>query len=184
MPHTTEESFSRRHAMNRTYAGICAVHVVLIGMLTVSIPAITQAAEPSKVSSHSTRCESTYKKKPVPPKQLQAIVESHGQWLEHRENPEFQRADLCQADLRHAKLAGADLERARLEGALLSQANLRESDLSQASLAGADLRHARLPHANLFRAVGDEAALYNAVLTGAQLRESTFERAHFEGADL
>ncbi len=180
--------------MNRTYAGVCAVHAVLIAVLTISIPAITHAAEPSQASSHPTRCESTYKKKPVPPKQLQAIVESHGQWLEHRENPEFQRADLCQADLRHAKLAGADLERARLEGTLLSQANLRESDLSQASLAGADLtravlkdsnlagadlRHARLSHANLFRAIGDEAALYNAVLTGAQLRESSFRTGPF-----
>src|SRR6185503_4368679 len=162
MPHTTEESFSRRHAMNRTYAGICAVHVVLIGMLTVSIPAITQAAEPSKVSSHSTRCESTYKKKPVPPKQLQAIVESHGQWLEHRENHEFQRADLCQADLRHAKLAGADLERARLEGALLRQANLYQSNLSQASLAEADLTGAVLEDSNLVGADLRYAQLSNA----------------------
>ncbi|MEO5865372.1 MAG: pentapeptide repeat-containing protein, partial [Nitrospiraceae bacterium] len=135
--------------MNRTYAGVCAVHALLIAVLAISVPGITQAAEPSQAISHSTRCESPYKKKAVPPKQLQAIVESHGQWLEHRENPEFQRADLCQADLRHAKLAGADLERARLEGAVLRQANLSQSNFSQASLAGADLTKARLEDSNL-----------------------------------
>ena len=34
--------------MNRTYAGVCAVHSLLIAVLTISIPAITQAAEPSQ----------------------------------------------------------------------------------------------------------------------------------------
>ena len=90
------------------------VLTTILASLVLALPAITQAAEPSQAISHSTRCESTYRKKPVPPKQLQAIVESHGQWLEHREKPEYQRADLCEADLRHAKLAGANLERARL----------------------------------------------------------------------
>jgi hypothetical protein len=107
------------------------VLTTILASLVLVLPAIIHAAGPSQAGSHSTRCESTYKKKPVPPKQLQAIVESHGQWLEHRENHEFKRADLCQADLRHAKLAGADLERARLEGTLLSQANLSESYLSR-----------------------------------------------------
>ena len=97
--------------MKSAYAGVCAVHTLLIAVLTISLPAITEAIEPSQAGSHSIRCESTYKKKPVPPKQLQAIVKSHGQWLEHRENHEFHRADLCQADLRQAKLARADLER-------------------------------------------------------------------------
>ena len=106
---------------------------MILASLVLALPLITHAAGPSQTGSHPIRCESTYKKKPVP-QAAAAIVESHGQWLEHRENPGFQRADLCQADLRHAKLAGADLERARLEGTLLSQANLRESDLSQASL--------------------------------------------------
>ena len=90
------------------------VLTTILVSLVLALPAITQAAEPSQAGRHPTRCESTYRKKPVPPKQLQAIVESHGQWLEHREKPEYQRADLCEADLRHAKLAGANLERARL----------------------------------------------------------------------
>jgi hypothetical protein len=85
-----------------------------MAVLTISIPSITHAAEPSQAGSHPTSCESPYKKKPAPPKQLQAIVESHGQWLDHREKPEYQRADLCQADLRRAKLAGANLEGAQL----------------------------------------------------------------------
>ena len=56
--------------MNRTHAGVCAVHTVLIAVLTISIPAITYAAGPSQASSHPTRCESPYRKKPVPLKQL------------------------------------------------------------------------------------------------------------------
>ena len=47
--------------MNRTYAGVCAVHTVLIAVLTISIPAITHAAEPSQAGSHPTRCESSTK---------------------------------------------------------------------------------------------------------------------------
>src|ERR1700675_692449 len=104
---------------------------MILASLVLALPAITQATEASQAGSHPTRCESTYRKKAVLPKQLQAIVESHGQWLEQREKPEYHRADLCQADLRHAKLTGANLERARLEGAVLRQANLYQSNLSQ-----------------------------------------------------
>ena len=83
------------------------VLTTILASLVLALPAITHAAEPSQTSGHPTRCESPYRKKPVPPKQLQAIVESHGQWLEQRENPEHQRANLCQADLRHAKLGNS-----------------------------------------------------------------------------
>ena len=76
-----------------------------------------------------------YKKKPVPPKQLQAIVESHGQWLEHREKPNINEQICVEADLRHAKLVGANLERANLEGAVLREAHLHQSILTQARLA-------------------------------------------------
>ena len=108
--------------MNRTYAGVCAVHRVLIAVLTISIPAITHAAEPSQASGHPTRCESPYRKKPVPPKQLQAIVESHGQWLEHRGKPEHQRANLCQVDLRGATLTGAiGLTQAQIDTACVDE---------------------------------------------------------------
>ena len=146
------------------------VLTTVLAILVLALSAITQAAEPSPADSHPVRCEGTYKKKAVPPKQLQAIVESHGRWLTHREKPEHQRANLCRADLHRAKLAGANLERAHLERSILRQADLRHSNLSQASLAGADLtgavledsnltgadlRHARLSNANLFRAIGD-----------------------------
>ncbi len=185
--------------MHRTHTGPGAIPTLLIAALTLGLPVIVQSAEPNHANSHPVRCDSAYKKKPVPAKELRTIVQSHGQWLEQREKPEYRRADLCQADLRQAKLADADLERAKLDGAILRQANLFQSNLEQANLAGADLteavleesnlsgadlRHARLSNANLLRAIGDEAALYDATLTGAQLRESTFERAHFEGADL
>ena len=120
----------------------------ILASLVLTLPAITQAAEPSQASHHPTSCESAFKKKPVPAKQLQAIMESHRQWLEQREKPEYQRADLCQADLRHAKLARADLERARLEGAFLSRPN------GSSRIAG-PLRggwpHADLPLLNLRR---------------------------------
>ena len=68
------------------------VLTTILASLVLALPAITHAAEPSQVSGHPTRCESPYRKKPVPPKQLQAIVESHGQWLEHREKPEHRLA--------------------------------------------------------------------------------------------
>ena len=85
--------------MKRTQAGVCAIHSMLIAMLTLSVTTLAQAAEPSQASSHSSRCESAYRMKPVPPKQLQAIVESHGQWLEQREKPEHRRADSCSSRL-------------------------------------------------------------------------------------
>ena len=47
--------------MNRTYAGACAVHGALIAVMAISLPAITQAAEPSQAGSHPTRCESAYR---------------------------------------------------------------------------------------------------------------------------
>ena len=125
------------------------VSTMTLASLRLALLGITQAAEPSPASNPSTHCDSTHRKQPVPPKQLQAIVESHGQWLEHREKPEYQRANLCEADLRHAKLAGTNLERARMEGTLLRQANLSQSNLSQASLSGADLTRAILKDSNL-----------------------------------
>ena len=79
------------------------VLTTILASFMLALPGITQAAEPSQASNHPSHCDSTHRKKPVPPKQLQAIVESHGQWLEHREKPEYRRANLCEADLRHAK---------------------------------------------------------------------------------
>ena len=93
--------------MKSTQARVCAAQAMLIVMLTLSVTTLAHAAEPSHVSSHLTSCDSPYKKKPVPPKQLQAIVTSHEQWLEQREKPEYRRADLCQADLRKAKIGRA-----------------------------------------------------------------------------
>ena len=88
------------------------VLATILAPLVLALAAIIQAAEPSHASSYLTSCDSPYKKKSVSPKQLQAMVAPHGQWLEQREKPEYQRANLCQADLRKAKLAGANLERA------------------------------------------------------------------------
>jgi hypothetical protein len=73
------------------------VLATILASIVLALPAIIHATEPSQSGSPPIRCESTSRKKPVPPKQLQAIVESHGQWLEHREKLEYQRADLCQA---------------------------------------------------------------------------------------
>ena len=118
------------------------VIATILASLTLALPVITKAAESSQASSYATHCESAYKKKPVPANQLQAIVESHGRWLTQREKQEYQRANLCQADLRQAKLAGVNLERANLEGAVLREAHLPLSTLTQTRLAGADLTKA------------------------------------------
>ena len=139
------------------------VLTTILASLVLPLSAVIYAAEPNLTTSHPTRCESPYRKKPVPPKQLRAIVESHGQWLEHREKPEYQRANLCQADLRRAKLAGTNLERARLEGTVLPQANLYENNLSQTNLSQANLQEANLRG----------ATFSEADLTGAATRRST-----------
>jgi len=153
-----------------------AVWIVIVGamvMLGVASP-FGLAAGPAKAhrALASPPCDSPYKGRSVPAKTLLAFVRSHEQWLDQRNNPEFRRADLCQADLRQATLAGANLERAHLEGALLRQANLHQAILIQASLAGADLTKALLKDGNISGADLSGARLDAADLRRANLKEA------------
>jgi hypothetical protein len=159
-----------------------AAWIVIVGamvMLGVAAP-FGLAAGPAKAhrALAASLCDSAYKGQSVPAKTLQALVRSHEQWLDQRNNPEFHRADLCQADMRQATLAGANLERAQLEGALLRQANLHQAILIQASLAGADLTKAlvndgNISGADLRRTRLDAADLRRANLKGASLSSVT-----------
>ena len=80
-------------------------------------------------------------------KELDAIIEKHGNWLGKEEGGES--ADLRGANLQDADLQGADLQGADLHGADLRCADLQGADLQGANLQGADLQGADLWGANL-----------------------------------
>ena len=62
---------------------------------------------------------------------LQEILRKHKLWLE--DDPDGERADLSEANMRGADLSGADLRWADLRWADLSKANMRGADLSEAN---------------------------------------------------
>ncbi len=101
---------------------------------------------------------------PIPPEQLQEILEAHRKWVES-EWKEGERANLGRANLQEADLIGANLQEADLIGA-----NLQEADLRGANLEGADLRGAKLQGAYLGWANLQEAYLGGAEgLTASQV---------------
>ena len=76
--------------------------------------------------------------------ELNKILENHLHWLcEDVEGWEDMRANLRNADLRHADLCGAKLSNADLSGADLNGANLSNADLRYADLNGAKLTRAK-----------------------------------------
>ena len=85
---------------------------------------------------------------------LQAILESHREWLVGKdgERANLQGSNLREADLRGANLRGANLREADLQGANLWEANLQGADLWEANLQGADLWGANLQGADLWGA--------------------------------
>ncbi|MBR2132045.1 MAG: pentapeptide repeat-containing protein [Oscillospiraceae bacterium] len=76
-------------------------------------------------------------RKKITKEELEQFLRKHKLWLD--DDPEGERANLSEADLREADLSGANL----------SEADLREADLSGANLIGADLSGANLSGANL-----------------------------------
>ncbi|MCW5317397.1 pentapeptide repeat-containing protein [Nostoc sp. KVJ3] len=89
-------------------------------------------------------------------------------------DPENQRLDLCNIDIR-----GADLREAKLQKADLREANLQGAELTKANLQGADIFGANLQEANL-----RQANLEGAKLIGINLRKANLEFANLQGADL
>jgi len=89
-------------------------------------------------------------------------------------DPENQRFNLSNTDLR-----GADLREANLQGANFYQANLQGTILIEAQLQGADLGKVNLQQANLI-----EANLQGTILTEAQLQEAFLNRTNLQQADL
>jgi uncharacterized protein YjbI with pentapeptide repeats/DNA-binding Xre family transcriptional regulator len=87
---------------------------------------------------------------------------------------QLQGADLFQADLQRANLIEANLQEA-----FLKKANLQEASLHQATLLKADCQFANLQEAFLVKANLQEAVLYGANLQGAYL-----DRANLQEADL
>ena len=123
---------------------------------------------------------------------LNEILRKHAFWLlrdPDGERADLQEADLRGADLQEADLRGADLRGANLRGADLSEANLREADLrwvelSEANLKGADLRWVELSKINLQEADLRWADLTGAILRGADLTGAILRGADLTGADL
>jgi len=117
--------------------------------------------------------------------ELNKILENHLHWLcEDVEGWEDMRANLRNADLRHADLCGAKLSNADLSGADLNGAKLNGANLSNADLNGANLRYADLCDADLNGANLSNAKLSNADLSGADLNGANLSNADLRYADL
>jgi hypothetical protein len=94
------------------------------------------------------------------------------------------RTDLHRANLSEANLRHADLTRANLEGANLGKANLQGATLTLANLVGVNLSDANLRGAILARANLQGAILDGANLEGANLLSVQLWRAVLNGANL
>lgn len=107
------------------------------------------------------------------PEDIQAALTVIGR-RDSKKDPENQRLDLSNIDIRGAILIGANLQRA-----ILSKANLQGTDLRDAKLQGADLTKANLQRAKLWR-----AELEKAKLQGANLEQAVLNGAELQGARL
>jgi hypothetical protein len=96
----------------------------------------------------------------------------------------FSRAQLADAEIRHANLARAQLHRARLDRADLTDTDLRQADLEDAHLNGANLSHAYLQGANLRRADLSDADLRGANLSDACLDGTVLTAAQADNATI
>lgn len=89
-------------------------------------------------------------------------------------NANLQRADLRNCDLCGSSLHGTDLYRANLDGAKIVHSNLYEVNLQEASLKGA----------NLAGSILNKGLLYGANLRDANLCGASFRAANLMGANL
>jgi uncharacterized protein YjbI with pentapeptide repeats len=101
----------------------------------------------------------------------------------------LQRADLrgshlCEADMRRIDLCGADLDGAKLSFSILYEANLQGCNLHAANLTGANLNRANLQSSNLRAANLTGATLRAANLTGANLYKANLYQANLKAANL
>ena len=114
--------------------------------------------------------------------EFQLILEKHNKWL--ASEPDGERADLSNADLRYANLSNADLRYANLRYANLRYANLSNADLRYAGLSNADLSNANLIYADLSNADLRYADLSNANLSNADLSNADLRYADLSNANL
>lgn len=137
------------------------------------------------------------------PKHLEILKKGSKYWNQWRkENPKIEpdlnkanlreanlryvnlgRADLIETRLSKANLGSANLIRANLSGAVLSGANLKGAKLSGATLAGVDFRGADLSEANLREANLRGAILIRANLGRAKINYANLTKANLKGAD-
>jgi uncharacterized protein YjbI with pentapeptide repeats len=93
-------------------------------------------------------------------------------------------SDLCGSDLRRIDLCGADLDGSKLSGSILYEANLQESNLHAANLIGANLNRANLHSSNLRAANLTGASLRAANMTDANLYKANLYQANLKVANL
>ncbi len=97
---------------------------------------------------------------------------------------DLRKADLCGVDLREANLSEADLDNANLCGAILGEANLQSCNLHTADLSGANLNRTLVSKANLRAANLSGASLRAANLFEANLYKANLQGANLKGANL
>jgi uncharacterized protein YjbI with pentapeptide repeats len=97
---------------------------------------------------------------------------------------DLRKADLCGVDLREANLSEADLDNANLCGAMLGEANLQSCNLHTADLSGANLNRTLVCKANLRAANLSGASLRAANLFEANLYKANLQGANLKGANL
>lgn len=113
---------------------------------------------------------------------LQEILRKHTLWL--RGDPDGEKANLSDVDLRGTDLRMANLRRANLSSANLNDVNLRDANLSGANLYMANLCKANLSGANLYMANLSDANLHDANLRRVNLCDTNLRRADLSVANL
>ncbi|MFH7030924.1 MAG: pentapeptide repeat-containing protein [Heteroscytonema crispum UTEX LB 1556] len=93
-------------------------------------------------------------------------------------------SDLSGADLRRIDLSGADLDGGKLSGSILYEANLQGCNLHAANLTGANLNRTNLQSSNLRAANLTGASLRAANMTGANLYKANLYQANLKVANL
>lgn len=118
----------------------------------------------------------------LPPGELESLVTEHQKWLE---SDNYQKWVSVSTEEKNQYVQGrADLSLCNLQRANLEQANLRHAVLWQANLQGASLQHVNLEKADLWGANFEDTNLGQAQLANADAWDANFLGANLYGADL
>ncbi|MGZ9190577.1 MAG: hypothetical protein ACXW39_11030, partial [Nitrospira sp.] len=84
--------------MNQHPLFVTVLAGVVMAAILASPTGIEAAAKSSPKASSAGTCESTFKHSRPTLKTVSGVLQSHARWLQDRESPNGQRANLCRTD--------------------------------------------------------------------------------------